>query len=432
MNDGRLKAMAEATRLTRAGRLHEAAALIQQMLQRRFTPEAPDLAVNEPAEVKFKLVEPTRRLDQSAAQPPKTPFRPEGASARHRSAPLKALDQSLLNRLKKSISKPKLDPSNPEVEAGGRFIEDSFTHQAGTRTYKLYIPSGYRGQALPLVVLLHGCTQGPDDFAAGTRMNVLAEREPFFVLYPEQATSANPSRCWNWFKASDQRRGEGEPALIADLTRQVVRTYRLDERRVYVAGLSAGGAMAMVMGVTYPDVYAAIGVHSGLPYAAAHDLPSAFAAMQQGQANPGLAPSRKLSDPASAIQPVPAIVFHGDRDTTVHPGNGDQVLVQWTKAYASNGWDTGTKLKLRMTEERGQVPQGHAYTRARYQALDGQTVLERWQVHGAGHAWSGGSPKGSYTDSQGPDASEAMVRFFLRHAQQNTSSPPGPRQGRRD
>ena len=178
------------------------------------------------------------------------------------------------------------DRARHVVPDGGQFLAGSYTSPAGTRTYKLYIPSGYRGQALPLIVMLHGCTQSPDDFAAGTRMNGLAEEHRCFVVYPAQTPTANGSKCWNWFQAADQQRGQGEPSLIAGITRQIASTYHIDARRVYVAGLSAGGAMAVILGMTYPDLYAAIGIHSGLAYALAHDLPSALAAMQQGGAVP--------------------------------------------------------------------------------------------------------------------------------------------------
>ena len=307
------------------------------------------------------------------------------------------------------------DRARQEIWAGGRFIEGSYTNQAGTRTYKLYIPSRYSGQALPVVVMLHGCTQNPDDFAAGTRMNVLAEREMFFVVYPAQATPANQSKCWNWFKTTDQHRGRGEPSIIAGITSQIVTSYHLDARRVYVAGLSAGGAMAAIMGVSYPDLYAAIGVHSGLAYGAAHDLPSAFAAMQNGGTVTVRQPDGR--SPATGTRPrvVPTIVFHGDRDTTVHPRNGDQVLAQWGATDAGAAPATAEGAKLHVSVNQGQVPDGHAYTRSIYQDPGGRAVMERWLVHGAAHGWSGGSPHGSFTDPRGPDATREMLRFFLEH-----------------
>ena len=294
----------------------------------------------------------------------------------------------------------------PGVARAGRFVAGSFTNHAGTRGYKLYIPSGAEGRDLPLVVMLHGCTQGADDLAAGTRMNELAESGSFFfVVYPEQSTGANGQRCWNWFKADEQRRDRGEPSIIAGITRQVAATQPVDVRRIYVAGMSAGAAMAEILGATYPDLYATVGVHSGLAYGAAHDLPSAFAAMKGGAPDPAQGKTR-AAQAAGAVdltRSVPTIVFHGDRDGTVHPRNGEQVLHQWAGEAG------------RATVRRGQVPGGRAYTRSVYHAAGGQAVAERWVIHGAGHAWSGGSPRGSYTDPDGPDASAEMVRFFLEH-----------------
>ena len=288
------------------------------------------------------------------------------------------------------------------VPDGAQFLAKTFENQAGSRPYKLYVPSGYRGQPVPLIVMLHGCTQSPDDFAAGTGMNTAAEEHTCLVAYPGQTSSANIQKCWNWFNEADQQRDEGEPSLIAGITREVMRDYAVDPRRVYIAGLSAGGAAAAVMGDTYPDLYAAIGVHSGLACGAARDMPSAFAAMQRGvdgSAQPAASASR-----SGTQRVVPAIVFHGDRDTTVNPRNGDAVVAQSAQSAAP-----------RRRAENGQVPGGHAYRRTLHADANGRTVVEQWVVHGAGHAWFGGSPAGSYTDPHGPDATREMVRFFLEH-----------------
>lgn len=258
-----------------------------------------------------------------------------------------------------------------------------FSNTAGSRSYSLYLPPNHTVQGMPLVVMLHGCKQDPEDFAAGTRMNRLADELGFAVVYPAQSGRANVSSCWNWFQPVHQRR-EGEPSLIAGITREVVTRHGLDARRVYVAGLSAGGAMAAVMGNAYPELYAAMGIHSGLGYAAASDLPSAFAAMQgKGARN-------------AATTGIPMIVFHGDGDTTVHPSNGEHTRT-----------DTLEKV------EKGRA-NGRAFTRTVHWNAEGRAVLEHWLVHGAGHAWSGGSASGSYADPAGPDASREMLRFFMQ------------------
>ena len=291
------------------------------------------------------------------------------------------------------------------VAAGGRFVERSYTNRAGTRAYKLYVPSGYVGQEVSLVVMLHGCTQNPDDLAAGTRMNALAEEHTFLVAYPVQTAAANSSRCWNWFKAADQRRGEGEPSIIAGITCEVLGEYHVDPGRVYVAGMSAGGAMAAIMGEVYPDLYAAIGVHSGLAPGAAHDLSSAFTAMRQGQP----AVSRRSTPAGGSARIAPTILFHGDRDSTVHPRNAEHLLTHY---QAAGGPDGRERAAPPPTLDRGRVQGGHAYTRAVHRDAGGRVVAEQWTVHGLGHAWSGGSASGTYTDPKGPDASAEMVRFF--------------------
>lgn len=279
------------------------------------------------------------------------------------------------------------------VPPGARFEERVFTGAAGSRHYKVYVPSGYTGQALPLVVMLHGCTQDPDDFAAGTQMNALAEAQTVLVAYPAQAQSAHMQRCWNWYAAGDQARAGGEPELIAGIARAVMTEFSADPTRIYAAGLSAGGAAAAILAATYPDLFAAVGIHSGLACGAARDLPGALAAMK-GQAGPT----------RTNRQAVPTIVFHGDGDRTVHPANGDQVMAQ-----------AGPTQDLTQTVTRETSPGGIAYTRTVRSDAAGRPMQEQWRLHGVGHAWSGGSPTGSYTEPRGPDASRAMLRFFLSH-----------------
>jgi poly(hydroxyalkanoate) depolymerase family esterase len=288
------------------------------------------------------------------------------------------------------------------VEDRGYFIARTYANDAGQRNYKLYVPSGYRGAPLPLIVMLHGCTQDADDFAAGTRMNTFAERHDFLVAYPIQTKRANPSRCWNWFKLGDQQRERGEPSLIAGITRDVMASHSVDPARVYVAGLSAGGAMAAVMIHTYPDLYASAGIHSGLPYRCAHDLPSALAAMKGGKR----ARRGRLADgdDGPTVPKRPLIVFHGDADPTVHPSNGSELVREFSAS--------GSPAAEAPCRQAG----GRACTRRRLTAANGIDA-EYWIIHGASHAWAGGSVRGTYTDAGGPDASAEMVRFFLEHPQ---------------
>ena len=390
MDARQMTAMAEATRLTRQGRLAEATALIQQALtSRAATRRAPDAPRAEEetggAGVRYPDLPPPRPRERT--QPMKIP---RGWTRRRRAfrGP--------------GTSEAGLAPSHaapPRVGAG--FDASSYTNAAGTRGYQLHVPAGYTGDPVPLVVMLHGGTQDAVTFAAATGMNDLAERDTFLVAYPEQPRSANPGQYWNWFNPRHQRRDAGEPSLIAGITGQVMDDYAVDASRVYVAGFSAGGAMAAVMAAAYPDLYAAGGVHSGLAYAAADNLRSAYAAMKHG-------PKPRSRPPAPTL---PLIVFHGDRDATVAPDNAadliDDALAGSTDLQLG-GPPTGVT-------SRGQVPGGHAYTRICYGSPGGGILAERWTIHQSGHSWSGGIPHESYTDPRGPDASDEFIRFFTEH-----------------
>ena len=353
--------MRDATRLTRAGQLNEAVAAIQRALGNHAAG-----ATSTPPQAM------TRSFDLLTEAPP---VRPPPASHR---APASAPPR-------------------------GDFTTGTHTQASRTLRYKLYVPPGHADRPLPLVVMLHGCTQNPDDFAAGTAMNELACEQGFIVLYPAQSQDANPQRCWNWFKHNHQQRGSGEPAVIAGMTQAVIKAHAIDPRRVYIAGLSAGGAMAAIVAAAYPDVFAAAGVHSGLPGGSASDVAGALAVMSSGE--PGLAMGAKAGvpyAPASSRMAVPTIVFHGDQDHTVHPRNGEKVI-----AAALAGHSAAAQV------EQGRAGGGRSFTRRVHRDAAGRNVAEHWVVHGAGHAWSGGRAEGSYTDASGPDATREMLRFFL-------------------
>jgi poly(hydroxyalkanoate) depolymerase family esterase len=277
----------------------------------------------------------------------------------------------------------------------------TFTGPAGTRRYRLYVPAGHdAARPAPLLVMLHGCTQDPDDFARGTRFNEHAARAGALVAYPEQLAEHNPQKCWTWFDRAHQAADAGEPALIAGITREVMARHAVDPSRVYIGGVSAGGAMAVNTAAAYPDLYAAVGVHSGIPWRAAGDVGTALGIMRTGPADdaPLLDAARTLLQ-SSGRPSIPMIVFHGGADAVVNPTNGRRLASQWAVAAGAKDF-----LRSDSTEN------GLAYTRDKWGPL-----AELWVVEGLGHAWSGGSAEGTYTDARGPDASREMMRFFLEH-----------------
>ena len=399
MNDLLQSQMREATRLTQCGRLTEATQVIQRAM----------LAVKVPAEPPSG---PEAGVGVGAGASTVTLNDVLDGCVREIYADAKAFsdDQAVDAALEQTaFSTPTATPPTTRTSAAtsfttptptktASFTEGAFVRGTQRHRYKLFTPMQKAiDTPLALVVMLHGCTQDPDDFALGTGMNAAASGEGealgFYVLYPSQPRDVNPQGCWNWFDRAHQQRGRGEPAWIAELTKQTARTHGVDPTRVYIAGLSAGGAMAAVVAAAYPDVFAAVGVHSGLPVGAANNLTQALTAMKRGSS----------TAPEHPDTTVPTIVFHGDQDRTVHHVNG-QALV----AAAAVAADCTVHAQA------GESRFGKKFTRSVYTSAE-RVQAEHWELHNSGHAWSGGASEGSYTDPRGIDATQEMLRFFDLH-----------------
>lgn len=320
--------------------------------------------------------------------------------------------------------------------SSGTFTQYTYNGSAGSRPYYVYTPANYQvGTAVPLIVMLHGCTQTPTDFAAGTQMNALADQDQFIVVYPQQTSTYNSLSCWNWFQPADQARGSGEPAIIAGIVQTVEQTtsqWTIDTNRVYVAGMSAGAAMAVIMAATYPDIFAAMGSESGLEYKAATSQTAATTAQSQGGPDPTQQGQAAYNAMGSAARVVPTIVFQGQSDYIVYPINGDQIVQQWmeTDHLASSG-TYNASFSSPTTTTNGQVPGsgGHSYTVQTWNDNNGTEIEEYWKINGMGHAWSGGSSSGSYTDPNGPSATNAMYTFFMNHPMHPGTRTPTPTPG---
>ncbi|WP_037970923.1 alpha/beta hydrolase family esterase [Sulfitobacter noctilucae] len=265
-----------------------------------------------------------------------------------------------------------------------------YTCAAGSREYVLHMPEG---PANGVLMMLHGCTQTPDDFATGTDIVKTATQTGMIVVLPAQSRGDNAQSCWNWFSGTDQKRERGEPAILASLAGEIATKNNVPKGRTFVAGLSAGGAMAVILGQTYGDVFTAVGVHSGLPYGCARGVNEAFAAMGGNGSRPSQTKTATV---------IPTIVFHGTADHTVAPANGSRIINDVLDSASGQQ----TQIVNNGTEG------GKAFNQTITLSDNGTPLTEHWEISGLGHAWSGGNPNGSYTDANGPDASAEMLRFF--------------------
>ncbi len=350
---------------------------------------------------------------QAKPKPRKAAGKTKAASVRKRASPVTprrdrrlSIVLSQLRAAKAMMPSPVLlsgpaSPSkSPVIPAGAQYLERTHSCSTGARDFSLYLPASQPDGPKGLIVMLHGCTQDPNDFATGTDMNAIAQKHGLAVAYPAQTSGHNAANCWNWFAPSDQARGGGEPAVIASLARALMVEFSLERTAVFVAGLSAGGAMAVILADTYPDVFSAAGVHSGLPRGSANNVLSAMSAMRDGGQTPALSSVTRSRAAAIPDRDMRRIIFHGDADSTVHPSNASQIVVAVV----------GDREPAQVSPKSAS---GRAYVQSDYALPNGTIDVELWQVDGAGHAWSGGKAGGTYTDPKGPDASSEMVRFFL-------------------
>ncbi len=408
-------AMRRATRFTREQNVVEATRVIQRAVSGRGHALSPDEQSPESSrliELQANVAESSggfewprqdARIASAGLRDTEAKRRPDARMKRPLGEVLKLLRQAELPSLglnSAPFAKSRKAPQVP-VPDGAAYLTRTLTCEAGSRDYTIYVPSHTDGRKRPLIIMLHGCTQNPDDFAVGTGMNRLAEEHSFIVAYPRQSTRANRSACWNWFNLTDQMRDVGEPRIIAGITRAIMAEFDIDAERVYVAGLSAGGAMAAIMSATYPELYAAAGIHSGLAYGTATDMASAFAAMR-GTSSPA-APAQRKRHLKSAHGRVRTIVFHGASDQRVHPSNAETILAEARAALTDPAQES---------QHYGSAG-GRTYIRTVITDASGVPHVEHWAIDGLGHAWSGGSPEGSHTDQHGPEASREMLRFFL-------------------
>lgn len=389
MNRKFLSDMTRATTLIRAGNLTEATALLQLRLQ--GTGVSPAAKVPGPASRNEVIDGVFTVLPGCARKPEATKPPPQQGRTAADTWPRRALGETLRHLSRGGMPDGGIQ-SGPQRDHVANFTAYHQSGAAGSREYMLFVPDPMPEVPCPVVVMLHGCTQSPADFAAGTGMNALAQAQGVIVVYPAQPTSANMNKCWNWFRPEDQQRDTGEMAILAAITREVLATQYADPARVYVAGLSAGGAAAVLLAQAYPDMFAAVGVHSGLAAGSAQDIPQAFAAMRSGAAG-------KVTRHS-----VPMIVFHGTADTTVHIDNAHAVVEQAQRGMIGKP-SSAKAISIN----------GRSCDRMTLSAAGGETLIEVWLIRGAGHAWSGGSVTGSYTDPKGPDASSEMLRFFIQH-----------------